>query len=55
MVDGVVASFALTLVLVMGYSFLEVAGFPPLNSAYIGTFMALVLVVGKLWAMWRLR
>jgi hypothetical protein len=53
LVDGIIASFMLTLILLIGYSFFEAAGFPSLNAAYIGTFMWVVLGVGKLWSMRR--
>jgi hypothetical protein len=48
LLEGMAMSFMGTLVLVLSLGFLQMAGFPPLNGAYIGFFMVLLWLVAKL-------
>jgi hypothetical protein len=48
LLDGVAVSFMGTLILVMSLGFLQIAGFPPFNGAYIGLFMVILWLIAKL-------
>ena len=51
LLEGIAISFMLTLLLVVGMSFLEFAGVRALNASSIALFMTITLLLGKLWAM----
>jgi hypothetical protein len=43
-------SLAGTWILVISLGFLEIAGYPRMNSVYIALFMVVLWFAGKLWA-----
>ncbi len=49
LLEGMAISFTCTLILMLSMGLLGAAGFPQLNGAYVGAFMALLWLVGKLW------
>jgi hypothetical protein len=51
LLEGISISFACTFVLTFGLGLLSTAVITPLNPALIALFMALISLVGKLWAM----
>ena len=50
LLEGIAVSFAGTFVLVTSFGLLGFADVPQLNGSYISLFMALLWLVGKLWA-----
>ncbi len=53
LMEGIAISFMLTLLLLIGMSFLEFAGVEPLSDGEIAIFMTFMLLVGKIRAMRR--
>jgi hypothetical protein len=50
LLDGMVFSFAGTLILTIGLGFLSIAGFPKINTSIIALAMVVLWLVGKLWS-----
>ena len=50
LLDGMVFSFAGTLILTMSLGFLNIAGFPQVNASLIALVMVILWLVGKLWS-----
>lgn len=48
--DGITFSFAGTLLLTLSLGFLNLAGLPAINPTWIGLFMLILWLVGKLWS-----
>ena len=48
LLEGIAVSFMGTLILVMSLGLLQTAGFTPVNSIYIGFFMAVLWLIAKL-------
>ncbi len=53
--EAVALSFTLTLLLLLSLSFLSMVGDPQIRTDFILLFMAITLVIGKLWGNWRYR
>lgn len=50
LLEGIAVSYAITLILVLSFGLLGMAGVPQLNGAYIGLIMLVLWFIGKLWA-----
>ena len=50
LLDGIVFSFAATLILTIGLGFLNIAGFPKINASLIALAMVVLWLIGKLWS-----
>jgi uncharacterized membrane protein (DUF485 family) len=48
LLEGIAVSFMGTLILVLSLGFLQIAGFPTINSVYIGFFMTVLWLLAKL-------
>jgi uncharacterized membrane protein len=55
LLEGIAFSFAMTFILVLSYGLLDLAGVTILNGSYIALFMAIFMLIGKLWGNRRYR
>ena len=55
LLEGIAFSFAMTFILVLSFGLLDFAGVTMLNGSYIALFMAIFMLIGKLWGNRRYR
>ncbi len=55
LLEGIAFSFAMTFILVLSFGLLDLAGVTMLKGSYIALFMAIFMLIGKLWGNRRYR